>query len=507
VTEEIDIAAPDDEVRGTAPLRVAVPLALVAGGAWALAAPPRGWWPLLSLGVAAWTIALYGRGLRARVLLGTASGVACFGPGLWWLNGFAVPGYVGIALLETGMLAAAAALVPAARTGRWAGGWWAAPLVLALLDAAQTRFPFGGFPLPALVLSQAGGPFALAAPLGGSLLVTAAAAAAGVAVAAVVVLRARARLIVVAGITAALAVVLGTGAAITTTSAGTLDAAVVQGGGPRGLRAVFTDPQATTDRQFAAAQRITGRPDLVLFPENVVTVTGPVAGTAADARTAALARTLGAPVVVGVVEAEGSGFRNAAVLWGPDGRRLDRYEKQHRVPFGEYIPARALLERVTDLTALVPRDAIVGQGPALLRSPAGPLGVVISYEVLFADRVRDAVTSGGRILLVPTNAASYTTEEVPAIELAAARLRAREFGRTVLQAAPTGYSAVVLPDGTVVDRSGLGTPSLLRAQVPLRTGLTPYAATGDTPVLVLTGLVLLAVGAMARVRRRPGEGA
>lgn len=489
----------------SASLRGALLLAIVAGVSWALAAPPRGWWPLLPLGVAAWTIALHGRGLRARLLLGALSGAAYYGPSLWWLSGFAVPGYIGIALLEAGMLAVAAALVPAARTGRWSGGWWAAPWALVLLDAAQTRFPFDGFPLPALVLSQAGGPFALAAPLGGTLLVTAAAATAGVALAALVLLRARARLLAVTAITAVLAGVLGIGAAVTTAPAGTLDVAVVQGGGPRGLRAVFTDPQATTDRQFAVAQQITGRPDVVLFPENVVTVSGPVAGTAADARVTALARRLGSSVVVGVVEAEGSGFRNAAVLWGPDGQRIDRYEKQHRVPFGEYIPARALLERLTDLTALVPRDAIVGRGPALLRSPAGPLGVVISYEVLFADRVRDAVTSGGRIVLVPTNAASYTTEDVPAIELAAARLRAREFGRTVLQAAPTGYSAVVLPDGTVVDRSELGAPALLRAQVPLRTGLTPYAVTGDLPILVLTGLVLVAVGALPRVRHRPRE--
>lgn len=76
---------------------------------------------------------------------------------------------------------------------------------------------------------------------------------------------------------------------------------------------------------------------------------------------------------MGVVGSEGSQFRNPAVLWGPDGQRVDRYEKQHRVPFGEYIPGRALLERVTDLTALVPRDAVVGDLPIL--SLAG-LGLV-----------------------------------------------------------------------------------------------------------------------------------
>jgi hypothetical protein len=54
---------------------------------------------------------------------------------------------------------------------------------------------------------------------------------------------------------------------------------------------------------------------------------------------------------------------------------------------------------------------------------------VISYEVFFSDRVREAVRAGGRLVIVSTNASSYAGDEVPATEPAAARLRAREFGR------------------------------------------------------------------------------
>ena len=476
-------------------------LALAAGAGWALGAPPRGWWPLLPLGVTALTIALHGRGLRARLLLGAAAGAVLYGFTLVWLTGFAAAGYVAIAALETAMLAVAVGLAPTARTGRWSGGWWTLPAALVLLDAAQTRFPFGGFPLPALALSQPDGPFVLAAPLGGSLLVTAVAATAGVGLAAVFLCTGRARITAIGTAVAVAGLPVVLGASTTTTAAGTLDAAVVQGGGPRGLRAVFTDPQDTTDRQFAVAEEITGSPDLVLLPETVISVDGRLAGSAGDARAAALARALDAAVVVGVVENQDAGFRNAAVLWGPDGRILDRYEKEHRVPFGEYIPGRELLSRVTDLTALVPRDAIPGEGVALLNSPDGPpLGVVISYEVLFADRVREAVTAGGEIVLVPTNAASYVTEDVPAIEVAGARLRAVESGRTVLQSAPTGYSVVVLPSGEVAAQSGLGDPALLRETVPLRTGLTPYVRTGDLPVLALAGLALLLGPLRGRIR-------
>ncbi|MBW0109762.1 apolipoprotein N-acyltransferase [Pseudonocardia sp. KRD-182] len=489
---------------------VALLLAAGAGGLWALSAQPRGWWPLLPLGVAALTVALHGRRLRPRLLIGAIAGAVLYGSTLAWLTGFAVAGYVGIGLLEALMLATAVGLVPTARTGRWSGGWWsggwwALPAGLVVLDAIQTRFPFGGFPLPALVHSQLDGPFVLAAPLGGSLLVTAAAATAGVGLAALVLTRGRRRWVAVGVSVAVAGLPIALGATVTTDPAGTLDAAVVQGGGPRGLRAVFTDPQDTTDRQFAVAEQVTGSPDLVLFPETVISVDGEIAGSAGDARAAALARRLGTTAVVGVVERQGSGFRNAAVAWGPDGAILGRYEKEHRVPFGEYIPGRELLERVTDLTTLVPRDAIPGEGVALINTPAGPLGVVISYEVLFADRVREAVTAGGQIVLAPTNAASYVTEDVPAIEVAGARMRAREFGRTVLQSAPTGYSVVVGPDGTVLAQSGLGDPALLRETVALRTGLTPYARTGDVPVLILAVLILLAPLTRRRTNGATGE--
>lgn len=97
-------------------------------------------------------------------------------------------------------------------------------------------------------------------------------------------------------------------------------------------------------------------------------------------------------------------------------------------------------------------------------------------------------------------------EVVPAIEVAAARLRACEFGRAVLQGAPTGYSAVIRPDGKVVAQSELGSAAVLRATVPLRTGLTPYARTGDLPALALAAGSLLLATLLGRRRSGPTRG-
>jgi apolipoprotein N-acyltransferase len=161
---------------------------------------------------------------------------------------------------------------------------------------------------------------------------------------------------------------------------------------------------------------------------------------------------------------------------------------------------RGLISSVADVSA-IPRDAIAGSEAGLLRTPAGDLGVVISYEVFFPRRSRDAMAAGAEVLLVPTNASSFTTSQMPTLELGAARLRAIETGRAVLQAAPTGLSAVIRPDGTVVQQSDLGARQLLAATVDRRVGDTPYTRLGDGP-FVVTAAAVLAVAWL--VDRRPG---
>ena len=181
------------------------------------------------------------------------------------------------------------------------------------------------------------------------------------------------------------------------------------------------------------------------------------------------------------------------MAWGPRGRIVARYDKVHRVPFGEYIPFRSLIDRVADLSA-VPRDAVGGRGAGLLKVPGrrlGKLGTLISYEVFFEDRARAAVRAGAQVLLVPTNASSFGTGQVPAQELAAARLRALETGRTVLQAAPTGYTAVVDWRGRVLARSALGRPGVLQRTVARRTGQTWAIQVGPRLGVTLAVLTLV----------------
>lgn len=473
--------------------------ALGAGIAVALSIPPFGWWPLAIVGLAAVAICLRRQPWRRRAAMGAALGLGQFAIGLWWVTEFSGPGYVALVLLSMVFLAIALALVAAWRP---VGVVVGLPAALTLAEWARGHVPFGGLPLGGVALGQVAGPLAWVARVGGPILLTGVTAATGAGVGLLVAAavargngRAGRGAVPAAG---ALAVVValvvaghlgpdGSGAG----PHRSIRVAAVQGGGRRGLNAVETDANAVFQRQLDASFGVQRPVALVLWPEDVVTVDQPIGQTPEAATIARLAVRLHATVVAGVVEDVGATrFRNAAVAWSPAGVIVARYDKVHRVPFGEYIPDRGLFQHLANLD-LVPRDAIAGHGPGLLTTPAGRLGVVISYEVFFEDRAREAIDAGGEVLLVPTNASSYRTSQVPTQEVAAARLRALESGRDVIQAAPTGYSALIDADGRVLVRSTLSRQQVITGRVTLRDGRTWFLQLGELPVLgvALLGLV------------------
>jgi apolipoprotein N-acyltransferase len=422
-----------------------------------------------------------------------AAGLGLYLPGLWWMRDFSLPGYVVATLLEAAILAGGVALVPA--TGRWRMA--AFPAALVLVEAVRGSWPFGGLPISGIDLGQVSGPLGPAARIGGRLLLVALVGVGGVALAGLARRRWTAAGVCAAVVAAAavLGVVAPDGSVVTG-----MTVAVVQGGGPRGVRAVNRDPAPVFQRHVEATARVQLPVDLVLWPEDVVDVTADVATTSEGARLAELSRSLGTALVAGVVQdEEGGRFRNSAIPW-VGGALLPGYDKVHRVPFGEYVPARSLFERLADLSA-VPRDATVGTGPPVLTLPGGTMGVVISYEVFFPDRARAAIRAGGRVLLVPTNAASYRDAQIPAQEVAVARLRALETGRWVVQAAPTGYSAVIDHRGRLRARSTLGRRQVLYTTATLRSGRTLYTRWGDWPVLALAAGTVAAAWAADRRRR------
>lgn len=240
-------------------------------------------------------------------------------------------------------------------------------------------------------------------------------------------------------------------------------------------------------------------PDLVVWPETAVPMPLDHAGEAFDI-IAEAAR--GAPVVLGIQRDDAGRYYNSAVSLGTDGRLRDIYDKHHLVPFGEYMPAAWLFRQieVSGLAARASGGFSPGPGPRLM--DLGPLGTalpLICYEAVFP---RDARGAGGRpaLLLQITNDAWFGRFSGPYQHLAQARMRAIEQGLPLARAANTGVSAMIDARGALRRSLELDRAGHVDAKLPAALAPTPYARTGDAPlVLLLLGLI---GWQMMRARRR-----
>lgn len=470
--------------------------ALGAGLLLAASLPPWGWWPLAFAGLALLDRVLAGAPPRRRLLVGAVCGWALFVPTAVWITQLTTPGYLVAVLLLGGLVGLFTAAVPPGRGRRPAlvGAW-------VLCESLRTAWPFGGVPLSLLAVGQVGGPLAALARVGGVLLIAGVTVAVGVALSAAVERRPA---VAAAGIApvAALLVIAVAVAPRGHDTGRTVTVAFVQGGGEQGTRAISSDSRVVFEHHLDASAAVPEGVDLVLWPENVVDTRGDVQDSREGDELLALARRLDAPVLVGTVEGvDDEHFRNSQQVVRPDGTWGDRYVKVQRVPFGEWVPFRDLIERVAPDT-LARRDATVSHQSGLLRTDPAPLATVISWEVFFGHRARAAVRAGGEVLYNPTNGSTYTGTFVQTQQIASSRLRAIETGRWEVQVAPTGFSAFISPDGEVSQRTGTSERAVrVHRDLPLRSGSTWYLRHGDLPPRA-AAVALVAAGWTLALRRR-----
>ncbi len=484
------------------PSRGRKPLTALTGGLLcALSLPPWGFWPLAFAGLFLLDRAIAGAPAAPRFRRGMLTGVGMLAPSTWWMADFTPPGYVIEVLLLSSLLGLAVMACPASR---WR--WLALPGAWAVFEAVKGRWPFGGVPLSELAMGQVAGPLGDLARVGGVLLIALVTVTGGVALAA-----AWERRWPVAGLALAAVVAAVALAAVAPTGEPTgevVSVALVQGGGEQGTLDAETDDREVFLAHLHASEAVPAGTDLTLWPENVVNIDKPIDEAVEGEELAELARRKRTTLIVGVVEGAGKGrFRNAAVVFAPDGRITTRYEKVRRVPFGEFVPFRSLLEPLAG-SALPEKEAIVGTGSNTVDAGPARVGIVISWEVFFGDRGRDAVNGRGEeadLLLNPTNGSSYTGTLVQSQQVAASRLRAIETGRAEAQIAPTGFTAFVTADGVVQQRTGVSERKVLTQDMPLRTGRTLYLRWGAWPPFLLAVVLMLAAVLLDR-RGRPASG-
>jgi apolipoprotein N-acyltransferase len=480
-------------------------VALIAGLLIAFSLPPWGWWPLAYVGVALFATNKP-KSNRAQFMFGTLFALAWLAPGMAWMWFLTAPGYV-IAALLFSALHGIAAMITGAVTDQHKHRAIVGPLAHTLAEALRFSFPFGGVPLATLAISQAASPIAPIVRVGGPLLLTYIVLQIGFLLANLRETKTSKRTVhalVIAVVVFAILPIAGAIAPHGQDIGRSLNIAAVQGGGPQGTLAINTNSRDVVVRHLDATQTIAdgsaateNQLDLVIWPENVIDVNS-FSSSIERTEVAAEAARLDAPFLVGITEDfDNRFFTNAQVVVNTDGSLGDRYDKVRRVPFGEFVPMRGLLEAVGAPVDRIPRDAQAGKDTALLRAADTTIAVVISWEVFFAGRANEGVERGATLLVNPTNGSSYTGTILQTQQIASSRLRALETGRWLVQVSPTGFSAFISPSGQVFDRTGISEQRVIAREVQLRSGRTIYSYLGDMPfilIMIASLLALLIVG-------------
>jgi apolipoprotein N-acyltransferase len=235
-------------------------------------------------------------------------------------------------------------------------------------------------------------------------------------------------------------------------------------------------------------------PDLVVWPEAAtpfIYEREPVY----QLQLVAMANRAGAPLLFGSpavrFDAERKPFLlNSAYLLSPDGQLLGRYDKQHLVPFGEYIPLKSSVLFFLDKLVEGIGDFQAGPGPTILSfqlkatEAAAParrvqFGVVICYEVIFPDLVRRIANGGAEFLVTITNDAWFGDSSAPFQHFSMVVFRSVENHLAFARAANTGISGFIDPFGRIIDASPLFTQTALQAEIPIRQTKTFYSRHGD----------------------------
>jgi apolipoprotein N-acyltransferase len=244
-----------------------------------------------------------------------------------------------------------------------------------------------------------------------------------------------------------------------------------------------------------------GDPDLIVWPEmpapfydNDDQFLGIVSS---------IAKTAHAAVLTGVVaHAQDGAPLNSALLTGPNGGVISRYDKVNLVPFGEFVPwpFGILAQKVSS------EAGEFEAGKRVIVSPVDShrIGVFICYESVFPGYIRKFAASGAEALFNISNDSWFGKSQARYQHLQIVRMRAAENARWILRATDNGITAVIDPAGRVVRTTQEYSELAARFQYRYRKDLAVYTRYGDWFVLLcamiaaatLTSVVLPA-------RRRP----
>ena len=265
--------------------------------------------------------------------------------------------------------------------------------------------------------------------------------------------------------------------------------------GPNGLERTFS-ALATLSRQAAKRD-----PELLVWPETAVPC-DPMRRAGCRGRIQALVEELDIPLLTGAPHAN----YNAAFFVQPGATTLPSYAKMHLVPFGERTPYRDAIPLLRDIDwtrltgDLGPAEFARGTEHAVFAHPQYPFAVLICFESIFPDLVRQHVAAGAHVLVNITNDSWFGRSAGPYQHALINAMRAVENRTAIARSATTGISLFIDPFGRTYEATDLFTPAVAVATVPVGQPMTFYTRHGD---LFAWGCLLVVLGAFVARFRKP----
>ena len=193
---------------------------------------------------------------------------------------------------------------------------------------------------------------------------------------------------------------------------------------------------------------------------------------------------------------------NGVVLIDPDGTVVDRYGKQHPVPFAETIPfwefeiVRRFFREVVHIWA----PWVTGNRYTIFEVPlseggTAKFGTPVCFEDAFSDLCRRFILEGAELWINLTNDYWSKTVTAETQHFVASKFRCIENRRALVRSTNGGVTAVVDPSGAVLDSLPLYTPAYLNVTVPIYEPetITVYTRFGDYFPRVIAAVVFCVV--------------
>ncbi|MEW6992477.1 apolipoprotein N-acyltransferase [Colwelliaceae bacterium 6441] len=172
----------------------------------------------------------------------------------------------------------------------------------------------------------------------------------------------------------------------------------------------------------------------------------------------------------------------------------NRYDKNHLLPIGEFVPFAEILRPIAPLFNL-PQSSFSRGSYVQNNLLANGLRILplICFEIAFPEQLSANFYNDSHIILTVSNDAWFGDSHGPHQHMEIARMRALEFGRPLLRSTNNGVTAVTNHLGEITQQLPQFEQGVLKADVQLTSGTTPFSQYGRYPTWILALLITLVI--------------